>query len=188
MSERKTDSHPVRYTIYCIIIFFVFTAAYQLASRYLFRDYCITLDNPAAEAYDTLCGYMQIELSQGMTISSARFESGAEPVRIYVEGIDDAEGFAENNLLFEFGDAVYDSRSGVYYYVGSYTNEYADVYSSTEPPYVVCRIFAVEDGYAAELTRNDAKSDVYGVFADSEKTYLSSRKRSVNDIINSFFD
>lgn len=184
-----SDSHPVRYTVYSVIIFFVGLIAFRLVNYYAFRDYYMVTQNFSEYSLSILQDYMCVSLSDGMEITKVRMEKeSAKPVLMYISGIEDKEAFVRDNLGFVYGDPDYDVRSQLFYYEDElYTNEYCDVYSSINTPYVTCRIFEDGDVYAAELSRSGDKSEIISVFDSVEKVYTGNNTGGISRLIENIF-
>ncbi len=89
---------------------------------------------------------------------------------IYFDGLEDIETFAEEHILYEYGDVAEDIRLKIYPYKND-ASEYvfAKGYVNIDNPNIYCYVYEYDEEYYAEYHSDRVTPEFSSLFRDSEK-------------------
>lgn len=163
----------VFYTIVSVLLFFTLYFGYRFAVGKLFRDYTMTVDGSAfsAEQLENIKEFAEIDSDN---ISDVRLErvNNKSTVFITYKDIGDPEEFAENVIMYEYGNIAEDIRTEIYPH-GDRTVEYvfADSYVNIDDPTVYCMIYDYNGETYAQFRSENITSEISALFMGAEKIY-----------------
>lgn len=163
----------VFYTIVSVLLFFALYFGYRFAVGKLFRDYTMKVDGSAfsAEQLENIKEFAKIDSD---SISDVRLErvNNKSTVFITYKDIGDPEEFAENVIMYEYGNIAEDIRTEIYPH-GDRTVEYvfADSYVNIDDPTVYCMIYDYNGETYAQFRSENITSEISALFMGAEKIY-----------------
>lgn len=171
--KKEPKQNYVIYTVISVILFFVVYFGVEFVSGKINAEYYMIIDGASLtdEQKNVISEYASIDSTD---ISSVKLErvNRISTVTVYFNNIGNIETFAEEKLLYEYGDVVEDLRIEIYPY-GNETPEYAyaSSYVNIDNPNIYCYVYEFEGESHADYYSDELTSEISTLFMDIEKIY-----------------
>ncbi len=177
---KNTKQQTVLYTVISIALFFLIYFGGNGLMNMINRPYLMiqNAEGITEELLEQYYEYAFVSKEYGLVYENSRLEKNESgyKVSILFSGVDDIEGFAENGILFEFGNPIEDVDDEFYPYIDNYNlPEYiiATKYVDNDEPSNEMLIFEYEGKLYAEFQSYGAivPTEVKILFDGCEKVY-----------------
>ena len=171
--KKEPRQNYVIYTVVSIILFFILYFGVEFVSGKINAEYYMLIDGSelTAEQKDIISEYAAIDSTDIKGIRLERVNRNST-ITVYFDKIGDIETFAEDKILYEYGDVVEDLRVEIYPYDNE-NAEYAYAYSyvNIDNPNIYCYVYEFDEESYADYYSDELTSEISTLFMDSEKIY-----------------
>ena len=172
--KKEPRQNYVIYTVISVILFFILYFGVNFVTGKINAEYYMTVDGSQLtdEQKGIISDYASIDCTDITAVKLKRVNRSSV-VTVYFENTGDPETFAEERIMFEYGDVVEDLRIEIFPY-GNETVEfvYASSYVNIDNPNVYCHVYEFNGENYAEYHSDELTSEISALFMDAEKIYL----------------
>lgn len=172
--KKEPKQNYIIYTVISVILFFIVYFGVDIISGRMNAEYYMKIDGTdlTDEQKQIISEYASIDSTDIKGIRLERVNRNSI-ITVYFYNAGDIETFAEERILYEYGDVVEDLRVEIYPYENEIA-EYAYAYSyvNIDDPNIYCYVYEFEGESYADFYSDELTSEISTLFMDIEKIYF----------------